>query len=147
MRMWRMERDDLLAKGKITRTEEKARLKRIKDCTKRGVQVPDEDATSIVDPEVEWKASNSIWLAEEARKAKAKSKHQISVNQHEDEEEDVDFIIDTIGDSKLRDAVLANDAFVAVEETDSDEDVQRHLGAVGRPVIDTNTEIMAWILL
>ena len=31
MRMWRMERDNLLAKGIIARKDEKARLKRVKD--------------------------------------------------------------------------------------------------------------------
>ena len=101
--------------------------------------MPDENAISIIDSEVEWKASNFIWLAEEVRKAKTKSKHQISINQQKNEEKDVKFIIDTINDSKIRNAMLTNDDFVAFEKTNSDENVQRHLRGVERSVFDTIT--------
>lgn len=53
MKFWRTERDDVLAKGIIARRDEKARIKRIKDYIKRGVEVPDKDKDAIVDPEVE----------------------------------------------------------------------------------------------
>lgn len=104
--------------------------------------MPDKDANPIVDPEVEWKASNPTWLAEEVRKAQAKKKTKTPT----DQEDDVDFIIDTVDDSKLRDRMQENNDFVAFDETDSEDDVQRQLGGVGRLVFDTNTETMAWIL-
>lgn len=145
MRGWRIERDELQAKGVIARKAEKARLKRVKNYTKRGVLVPDEDATPIVDPEMEWKAINPTWKEEEARKVEAKKRNKIRTNQSHDDEEDVEFIIDIVGDSNLRDAVVENDDFVAFDETDGEEDVQRELGGGRRPVFDTITETMTWL--
>ena len=58
MRIWRMKRNELQAKRVITRKAKKARLKRVKDCTKRGVEVSEEDVALITDLEMEWKASN-----------------------------------------------------------------------------------------
>ena len=115
-----------MAKGVIARKEEKARLKRIKDYTKQGVMMnPEIDTISIIDPMIEWKATNPIWLAEEAKKAKAKEKGKTRANQDEDEDEDIEFIIDTVGDSIIRDEMKENDDFVAFEEEiDSDEEVQ-----------------------
>ena len=101
----------------------------------------DENAISIIDFEVEWKASNFIWLAKKAKKTKTKSKRQILVN----EEYDVDFIIDTLGDPKLRNEMMRNDNFVTFEAINSDEDVQGHLGGGGRHFSDTITQFMAWM--
>lgn len=116
-------REILLAKDIIARKDEKARLKKISEHTKRGIMVPDEKATPIVDPEVEWKIPNITWLAEKAREAKGKGKSRIRINNHEDDEDDEDLIIDTIGDSNLRDAMFENDDFVDFEETHSHDDV------------------------
>ena len=60
--------------------------------------MPDEDKYAIVDPEVEWKATNPIWLAEEARKAQLREKSRSRPDGDEDEEDDENFIIDTVGD-------------------------------------------------
>lgn len=53
IKFWRTERDDILAKGIIARKDEKARIKRVKEYTKQGVEVPEEDKRAIVDLEVE----------------------------------------------------------------------------------------------
>lgn len=98
MKFWRTERDDVLAKGIIARRGEKARIKRIKTYTKRKEEVPEEDKCAIVDPEVEWKATNPTWLAEEAREARAKEKYQFRVYNQDNDEDDDNFIIDTVGD-------------------------------------------------
>ena len=138
MRMWRMKRDDLLTK-KIIARKKKIRLKRIKNYTKRKIQIFDENATSIIDSEVKWKTSNFTWLIEKIKKTKTKLKHQISINQQQNEKENVKFIIDTINDFKLRNAMLKNDDFVIFEETKSDENVQRHLKKIEKSVFNTIT--------
>ena len=140
MRMWRMKRDDLLTKDIIAQKKKKARLKKVKDYTKRKIQMSDENTIPIIDSEMEWKTSNSTWLAEKVRKTKTKSKHQISIN----EKNDVDFIIDIQNDSKLRNEMMRNDDFVTFEKTDSDENVQRHLEKK-KFIFDTITQSMAWM--
>lgn len=52
IKVWRVERDDVLTKGIIARKEKKARIKRVKEYTKRGVELPDEDKLPIVNSEV-----------------------------------------------------------------------------------------------
>ena len=123
-----MERNDVFAKGIIARKDEKKRQKRVRDYERREITMPNEDAVSIVDPEVEFKASNPTWLAEEARKAKTKTKHQNPTNQEEDEEDYGGFIIDTTGDSKLRDVMIENDDFMTFDETDIKKNMQLQLG-------------------
>lgn len=90
--------------------------------------VPEFDLIPIVDPEVEFKASNPTWLAEEARKAETKAKNRGGLNNHQNDEDDEDFIIDTVGDARLRDVPMEKDDYVGFEETDSDDNVQLHLG-------------------
>ena len=75
MRMWRMKRNDLLTKNIIARKEKKIKLKKIKNYTKRKIQMSDEDAISIINFEMKWKTSNSTWLIEKIKKTKTKSKH------------------------------------------------------------------------
>lgn len=130
MKFWRSEKNEILTKGIITRKDEKARINRVKEYTNRGIEVPDEDKYAIVDPEVEWKATNPIWLAEEARKAQLREKSRSRPDGDEDEEDDENFIIDTVGDRDwvLWDAIADNDDYVGFEETDSsDKDVQMQM--------------------
>lgn len=58
-----------------------------------------------------------------------KEKNRPRTNKHEDEEDNEDFIIDTVGDRNLLDAIVENDDYVGFEEMDSsDEDVQMQVG-------------------
>ena len=129
MRGWRVERNKVLAKGVIARKDEKARLKRVKNYLKQGVEIPENDASPIIDPVVEFKATNPTWLAEEARK-KGKEKMRAEGDSENDSENDsdIEFIIDTVGDSnirdEMRDEMKENDDFVAFESSDSDEEVR-----------------------
>lgn len=107
--------------------------------------MPDEKAMPIVDPKVEWKIPNILWLTEKAKEAKEKEKNRIRINNHEHDEHDEDFIIDIIGDSNLRNAMLENDDFVDFEETHSHDDVQLHLGFDRRPDIGLNSGYMTVI--
>jgi hypothetical protein len=66
-------------------------------------------------------------LTKKIRKTKTKKKDRILNNFHEVDEEDEDFIIDTIDDRNVRDAMMKEDNFVDFEETKSDDDVQLHL--------------------
>lgn len=68
-------------------------------------------------------------MAKEAKKTKAKKHHKNHTNQNKDEEKEVEFIFNIIGDSNIRDALLRNEDFVTFKETDSNENVQRHLGS------------------
>ena len=52
--------------------EKKTRLKRMKNYTKQKISVFDQNAISIIDSEIEFKASNSTWLTKENKKAKTK---------------------------------------------------------------------------
>jgi hypothetical protein len=92
MRIWRIERDEMHAKGVLTRKNEKARLRQIKEMTKRGIFILVEMMTPISDPETEWKISNDIWNAEQAKKQITKQK---------DDDDDVQFIVNTAGNSDL----------------------------------------------
>ena len=101
MRIWRWERDNILARGVVARKEEKARKKRVKDFMKRGMQIPEVDLIPIEDPEVVWKANDVTWKAEEVRKQQAKNKHA-KVTNGDESEGSIEFIVDTIGDHTLR---------------------------------------------
>jgi hypothetical protein len=55
-----MKRDEMHAKGVLARKNEKARLKQIKDMTKRGIFIFVEMMTPISNSETEWKNFNDI---------------------------------------------------------------------------------------
>ncbi len=61
--------------------------------TKRGIFILAEMMTPIPDSETEWKISNEIWNAEQA-------KMQIT-KQRDDDDDDVEFIVNTTDDSNL----------------------------------------------
>ena len=124
MKIWRWERDNILAKGIAARKEEKARIKRVKGFIKQGLPIPDADLMPIEDPEVSWKANDMTWKAEEARKAQAKNKHAKPTNGNESEGS-IEFIIDTIGDHNLR--LDARDKDEGVEGANAAEDVEEDL--------------------
>jgi hypothetical protein len=58
MKFWRMERDDVHAKGVAARKAEKARIKQVKEMTKNHLFIPVELLQPIHDLEVEWKRTN-----------------------------------------------------------------------------------------
>ncbi len=97
IKIWRMERDEMHAKGVIARKNEKARIKQIKEMKKQGVFISMELMTPIADPEAEWKSSNEVWNAEQEKK-KIKRRDE---NDENDENDNVQFIVDTMGDSNL----------------------------------------------
>ncbi len=53
MKMWRMERDEMHAKGVAARKAEKARIKQVKEMTKNRLFIPVELLQPIHDPEAE----------------------------------------------------------------------------------------------
>jgi hypothetical protein len=87
-----MKRDEMHAKGVIARKNEKARIKQIKKMKKQGVFIPTELMTPIADPEAEWKSSKEVWNAEQEKK---------KIKRRDDENDHVQFIVETVGDSKL----------------------------------------------
>jgi hypothetical protein len=62
-----MKRDEMHAKEVLARKNVKARLRQIKEMSKRSIFIPVEMMTPISDPETEWKNSNDIWKAEQAK--------------------------------------------------------------------------------
>ena len=78
----------------------------------------------------------------ESQGGESEGKNRIRINNDEDDEDDEDdgdFIIDTIGDTNLPDAMLETDDFVDFEATHSDDDVQLHLG-FDRGLISTSIQ-------
>ena len=55
------------------------------------------------------------------------------------EEHDVDFIVNILDDSKLRNEMMKNNDFVAFETTNSDKNMQPHLKKNRRYFSDTIT--------
>ncbi len=76
-------------KDVLARKNEKLRLKQIKKMTKRDIFISIEIMTLIPDSKIEWKNSNDIWNAEQAKKL---------INQRDD---DFEFIVNTTDDSNL----------------------------------------------
>jgi hypothetical protein len=113
MRIWRMERDEMHAKGVIARKNEKARIKQIKEMKKQGVFIPTELMTPIADPEAEWKSSNEVWNAEQEKK-------KIKRRDENDENDDVQFIVDTVGDSNFGLQVDGQADYMAFDLGDED---------------------------
>lgn len=74
LKIWRKERDEVLRKGVDARKDEAIRVKKIKDLIKQKAHIPIELTIPIIDPEVEWKASDVTWKEIEAEKAKKKEK-------------------------------------------------------------------------
>jgi hypothetical protein len=90
MKLWRMKRDDIHAKGVAARRAEKTRIKQLKELQKNINIIPDEMFQLISDPEAEWKATDLTWLAQqEAKKQGQKPRLEAG----SDDEEDVDFIL------------------------------------------------------
>jgi hypothetical protein len=58
MRIWRMERDEVHAKGIAARRAERARIKQLKELQKNINIISDEMFQPISDLEAEWKAIN-----------------------------------------------------------------------------------------
>ncbi len=112
MRIWRMRRDEMHAKGVIARKNEKARIKQIKEMKKQDVFIPTELMTPISDPEAEWKSSNEVWNAEQEKK-KIKRRD-------DDDDDDVQFIVDTVGDSTLGLQVDGQADYMAFDLDDED---------------------------
>jgi hypothetical protein len=61
---------------------------------KSDIFIPTEMMTPISDPETEWKNSNEIWNAEQAKK-------QIIKQKDDDDDDDVEFTVNTEDDSDL----------------------------------------------
>jgi hypothetical protein len=73
-------------RGVLARKNEKARLKQIKEMTKRNIFILVEMMTPISDSKAEWKSFNAIWNAEQTKK---------QINKHQNDDDDVEFIVDT----------------------------------------------------
>ena len=122
MKMWRMERDEMHAKGVAARKQEKARIKQVKEFEKQQVFISVELLHPIHDPEAEWKATNQTWIAEENKKQMAKnSKNGMPVmtnhieekEDEEAEEENITFIVDNQANNQTNNQtqLINNDAF------------------------------------
>ena len=73
MKIWRMERDEIHVKGMAARKAERDRVKLLKEMTKTLNPIPIELYEAISDPEALWKATNEVWIAEEAKKEARKN--------------------------------------------------------------------------
>lgn len=124
MRMWRIERDDMYAKGVAARKLQKERVKNIKELMKQNVIIPDEMLHPIEDPEATWKATNEVWIAEEAKKKEKRcegirGKEMNNIHQDEEEEEiDRLFITDVIGDKNLAQFIHGKSTQNSIQEQD-----------------------------
>ena len=68
MKLWRIERDEMHVKGLAARKAERDRVKQLKEMQKMLGPIPIEMYGKIPDPEALWKATNEVWIAEEAKK-------------------------------------------------------------------------------
>ena len=68
-----MERDEIHVKGMAARKAERDRVKRLKEMSKTLNPIPIELNEAISDPEALWKATNEVWIAEEAKKEARKN--------------------------------------------------------------------------
>ncbi|MCJ1262744.1 hypothetical protein MMC22_002614 [Lobaria immixta] len=137
LKIWRMERDAVIAAGVAARKENKARQRKFrelqKELKKQGLDVPSDSELriSIPDPEAEWKATDVTWLELQAKKAK---ESEPAADDKDEDEEEVTFIIDTVGDPTLqRDFIpFGEDSDGGSEfgynDHDSEEDVQEQQG-------------------
>ena len=91
MKLWRIERDEMHVKGLAARKAERDRVKQLKEMQKMLGPIPIKMYEKIPDPEALWKATNEVWIAEEAKKEIRKNP-RANVN-----EEDVTFIVDSTG--------------------------------------------------
>ena len=73
--------------------------------------------TLIYDPEPEWKATNTIWLEEEARRKKVKEEKERGKKIEDSDAESATFIVDKKGDRQLRQNYL-NFNEVPIDEKD-----------------------------
>ncbi len=94
MKIWRMKRNEMHAKEVIARKNEKARIKQIKKMKKQNVFIFTKLMTFIADFEAEWKSSNEMWNAKQAKK-------KIKRRDENDENDNVEFIVNTMSDSNL----------------------------------------------
>ena len=96
MKMWRMERDEMHVKGVAARKAEKTRAKQLKELMKIYNSIPHELFQPIPDPEAEWKATNEVWIIEEAKKKAKKNSSVNPTNATNDSEgeEDTTIIVD-----------------------------------------------------
>lgn len=110
LKIWRAERDSTHAAGLIARSEERARVQKVKELQAQRVIIPAELLVPIPDPEAFWKATDVTWLElEEAKKAKKDGTGEANNEDEGDEDEDVTFVIDTEGDPALQRDFLSFD--------------------------------------
>ena len=96
--IWRTERDLVNKQGIQARKEERKRLKTIKNLLKEKREVPLELGIPIIDPSINWKATDETFLELEAQKAiKREGRGLQSI-----EEEDIQITIDVTGDIALQ---------------------------------------------
>jgi precorrin-3B methylase len=68
MKIWRMKRNKMHAKKVITRKNEKARIKQIKNIKKQNVFIFMKLIILIANLETNWKSSNEMWNAKQEKK-------------------------------------------------------------------------------
>ncbi len=126
MKLWRMERDEIHAKGVAARRAEKARIKQLKELQKNINIIPDEMFQPIPDPEAIWKATDPTWLAQQEAKKQGKKPR---LEAGPDDEEDVDFVLNQPPKTSWME-----DDFLAFEDSEDDnagEGNSRNAGACG----------------
>ena len=94
MIIWRRERKKMYVKEVIVRKKKKKRVKNVKELMKQNIFISDHLLISIENSEVTWKAIDSIWLAEKAKKKKVMRQRERAVMgapaEEEDEEDEED---------------------------------------------------------
>ena len=68
LKLWRIERDEMHVKGLAARKAERDRVKQLKEMQKMLGPIPIEMYEKIPDSEALWKATNEVWIVEEAKK-------------------------------------------------------------------------------
>lgn len=89
-------------KGVVARKVEKARAKQLKEMTKTYNSIPHELFQPISDPEAEWKATNEVWIVEEAKKKAKKNSNVNPTNPTNDSEGEEDTTITVDEESWLQ---------------------------------------------
>ncbi len=124
-----MKRDEMHIKGIAARKAEKSRIKQVKEMTKNHLFISVDLLQPIHDPEVEWKRTNEIWLAEQEKKDR-KKRPRLEKAVDDEEDDDLEIVID-----KFRGGA----DFIAFE--DEDESKNEQAGQARQGNLRTNHSI------
>lgn len=87
LKIWLKERDDQHVTGVVARKEERDRVRKVKELSKKGLIISPDLLITIPDPEAFWNVTDVTWL-EEGRKARSETNEKETEEDEEDESTD-----------------------------------------------------------